>query len=361
MRYLEEHPVDFDAVDADGQAITLIRTVYRTDEAAPEPGAFERGIMKLWRGIRFAAVSVAVVAVVGAYPAMTVRGHQLDASMPSLAEAPIAWTSDATGLMNVAIARETDGAGWIGDHAIWRPEARLTALPAWQAGLASGLSDVSRARAEAAKYEGAPDRDLMMASRLLAVREDGRMGARLAAAMEAFQRYDGRLAQGLAVQPTGASAALAQLDLIDNWSTNGREALRVAIADPDTVLASVDAVSALYELRGRAQAASIVLAGLAAEDPDLMAQPDIAAARATAQETWRAVAEMSPLFVGNAEPGAIFPGNDLMSMAYLLDEARAATLALRVEIESFAPVEAPEVPDGSLLAKYPSPKPQMVP
>lgn len=361
MRYLDEHAVDFDDQADGGQAITLIRTVYRTGDEERAPGAFERGLMKVWRGVKITAISLAVIAAAGAYPAFMIKAHQLDDSLPLIDADASAWHSPSTGMMSLALARETDGSGWINDHADWRPEARLTALPAWQAGLSESLGEVARVRAENAEYEGAPDRDLMMASRLLAVREDGRMGARLTAAIEALARYDGRLAQDLAVRAEGAAAALVQIDLLDNWAVTGRDSLRAAIADPDGLLGSTDAVMALYNMRGRAQAASIVLAGLAADDPALMANGNVAAGLERSLAAWREVAEMSPLFVGNAKPGAVFPGNDLMSMAFLVDEARASTLALRVAIETSAPTEAPKEPDTRLLAEYPSAKPQLVP
>jgi|GEM_PF-251896 len=361
MRYRDEHPVDFDSQADDGQAITLIRTVYRTSDEQRAPGAFERGLMRTWRGVKIAAVGTALVVAAGAYPAFMINAHQLDDSLPVIESGSTAWHSPAAGMMSLALARETDGSGWINDHAGWRPEARLTALPAWQAGLSESLGEVARVRAEKAEYEGAPDRDLMMASRLLAVREDGRMGARLTAAIEALARYDGRLAQGLALRPAGAEVALAELDLLDSWSVTGRDALRTAIGDPDGLLGSSDAVAALYNMRGQAQAASIVLAGLAADDPALMTRGDVATALEKSLAAWREVAEMSPLFVGNAKPGAVFPGNDLMSMAFLVDEARSSTLALRVAIETAAPVEAPKEPETRLLAEFPSAKPQHVP
>ena len=346
MRYLDEKPILFDdADDMDAASVvTLIRTVHRAPSDGP--GAFERGMSKLWSWTKRTLITCAAVAAVGAYPAMMITAHQIDDSVPALDDPNTPWMSASTGMASTLVAREIDGRGWVADYPDWRPEARLNALPAWQASLSDSLSAYIRVRAEHTIWQGEPDSDLMTAARLLTVRDDGKTEARLYAAREALARYDGRLRADLAVQPIGLEAVQAQVALVSGFATDSRSAVGPLISEPDRFFGRQETIGALYSVRGQAQVASIALAGLLMEEGALPDGEGVREAAGVALDAWRRIAEMSPLFVANSKPGSFFPGNDLIEVAYLLDEAGRATLALDAALTSAAMVTPAQATDA---------------
>lgn len=326
MRYRDDQPVLFDEPEhGSSSVVTLIRSVPR--EPGDGPSSFDVAMSQAWKFVRNTVLMVAAIVAIGAYPAMTLRAHQLDDSLPDLSTGSAAWTDPTTGFAHAVIGREIDGSGWIADKPGWRPEARLTALPAWQTGLSTSLSELMRLRAETAPWEGEPDNDLMRASRLLSVRDDGQMQARLLGAREALSRYDGRLLRGLAASASTPEAVQAELALVAGWAKANEADLRAQIADTDRIFARYSAIEAAYTVRARGQVASLVIAGILATPVTDPWPAEVRASGEQALTAWREVAEVSPLFIANANPGSFFPGNHLISLSYLSREAEAATLA----------------------------------
>ena len=138
------------------------------DDAEPSPMAAAIG--RFWRRIIGLAKFGLVLLLVGGYPAMTVLGHKVDSS-PIVLSAATPWYSNDTGTAMTLLGRELTVAGWASDRSWWHPQARLTALPAWQDGVTGALSEYTLLASEHASREpGLPDSDLLAAARQAATR-----------------------------------------------------------------------------------------------------------------------------------------------------------------------------------------------
>lgn len=329
-------PVASGRAGAEGHApvVTLIRAVPRTPK--PDDGRLKARFKRALGIARVAAAALAAVLLVGSYPAMMVMAHEIDSSPTSVAMTP---ASDGV-LEHVRqlVEREADGKGWAGDVPVWHPAARLTAMPAWQEGLAEALADVLATQSALLSGGAETDRELMMASRLLRVREEGRMEARLLGASEALSRHTAQQAQSGTAAPDVLRSLEAHTDLILSWASTSGAAIDAVTSDTDTLLARREAIRAFSAARARAQAARAVLAGL--RDNAVLQgglQPAQSMALDEAIAAWGRVAESAPLVVTNGEAGRL-PGSDLMSLGYLTAKAARITQSLR---DLAGPVEAP--------------------
>jgi hypothetical protein len=305
--------------------VTVIRAVPR----APKTGEsrFKAALTRALRVTRLVLALIFAILLVGTYPVLTVMSHRID-------HAPVMLTAgeDSSGVLErvrVLMAREADGPGWAADRPVWHPAARLSAMPAWQETLAEALSDVLVLEAGMSAVNAEPDRDLMMASRLMRVRDDGSMEARLLGAKEALTRHAAREAEGGATKAGTPERLDAHLEMIGAWAGLSGVALASASADADSLLARREAIAAFTAARARAQVARTVLAGLredGARDGSLSAER--LAVLDAVIASWGRVAEASPLLIVNGRVGT-FPGSDLLGLGYLNTLAADATLAAR--------------------------------
>ena len=225
MKAAEKLPVEYiEANNDDGDpVVTLIGADISEaylDDAEPSPTMAALG--RFWTRIIKTAKFGLVLALVGGYPAMIAMSHKVDSSAVVLSSAT-PWYSNDTGTAMTLLGRELTVAGWANDRSWWHPQARLTALPAWQDGITGALSDFTLLASEhAAREPGAPDTDLLAAARLLVPSQEAEATPRLNAAAEALQSYEGRLSRGLAAKPQGLGVLLDELALYKRWSTDSQ-------------------------------------------------------------------------------------------------------------------------------------------
>lgn len=276
-----------------------------------------------WRKIPIVRIGqiALVLAAILFYPAMTVASHKLDDSPVVLDEGRY-WAVGDIGVMSSLIARELDGPGWVADRHPWRPQARLTALPAWQDSLLSGMSD--HGRLLIALMGEQRDQDLIAAIRLMSLTDEDNMTPRLLAATEAFARFDGRVAGGVTAAPRGADAFRARLGMTSQWATTEHASL-ARVANPgDGWIASPEAIKAVYRAKAKAHLAHEILLSVGDREATMLARYGAGPAYQDTLSKWRRAANLRPLFVSNQGGNGLIGANHPAIMAFLLEEARTS-------------------------------------
>lgn len=307
-----------------------------------EPSPMMLSLQKGWKRIVGYFKLMLVLAVIGAYPAAVVISSDIDDS-PVVFPPNESWSVSGVGIAIHKVARELAGAGWADDRARWHPQARLTALPAWQEATATGLSEHVKLLSEVAANAYGPDGDLAAASRLLMSVPGEDMLPRLTAAAEALNRFDTRASRGLALRPSPEETLPLEMALFAGWAKEDIAALSDRInAEHSAWLASREDITAFYAAKARAHLAhELILAGKA-RVYGLTGNAELAAALARAEASWKRAAEMKPVFLSNQQgPGAVLPDH-LSSMAYYLVEAEKASADLAARLTP-APAIAEDV------------------
>lgn len=340
----------------EGPAVTLIGTdlpAQYLEEAEPSPLMHTASLW--WRRVVRTVQILAVIALVGIYPAMIVSSHEITDD-PIVLSGETPWASTETGAAVMMIGRELEGPGWAADKPGWHPQARLTALPAWQDALSTSLSEFTRLTAQkAVTPDGTPDPDLSAAARLLKPEADLEQTPRLAAAAEALARYEGRLERDLASAPGGLDDLLDELALFTSWADASHDALVSRVGTRDGWPAAKTDVEAFFEARARAHVASQLMAAT------LMSEPDIALSETVQQRvdqleaSWRRAGELNPFFVSSQAGDARLMADHIAMMAFYIGQAseqtKALAAALIAEQEALqAAAEAAEASDEAEAA-----------
>ncbi|MEL7480975.1 MAG: hypothetical protein AAGJ29_05400 [Pseudomonadota bacterium] len=278
-----------------------------------------------------------VLLVLAAYPAMVLMSHEIDDSPIALDDGRY-WSAGDVGIAAALITRELDGPGWSADHHRWHPQSRLTALPAWQAGLVDALAD--HGRLTLSKFQGQRDPDLESAVRLLGRPGDEAVTPRLQAAREALTRYDGRVAVGLAGRPAGPDMLASELTLFAAWADALQRDLASIASPGDGWIASSEAVASVYRAKARAHVAHELLSVRAERDAGLFATAEAQTRFDEANLAWKRAAALGPLFISNQASDAPVGANHVAMMAFLLGEAAIASRTAAEALQ--APAAAPD-------------------
>ena len=292
-----------------------------------------------WRRTKMALKVGVVIAAVAAYPVMTVASNRIDDSNVEIAGQQ--WTLPEVGVSINKIARELEGAGWAGDRANWHPQARLTAMPAWQVATTDALSEHTRTLSELTVAEGEVDSDLKAATRLLKGLPGEDMRPRLTAAAEALNRYDSRAGRGLAVTPDSLDRLKAEAELFAGWAEADRIDLSVQVNQEVVEWpASKADIESFYGAKARAHVAEQMLMAARLTEPRLARLPAVSTAFDKAELAWSRAAQMKPLIVSNQSGDGPFMANHLTSIGFYLGEAEDASRELAAALEA--------LPEGAL-------------
>lgn len=300
------------------------------DRAPAGPGRSFFQTVRLWLN------GAALVAVLAAYPVMTVLASDVgDSSVSGLVDRT-KWTAPWAGGAASLMEKHFNQLGWASDAPAWTPMARLTAKPAYQSAMAGAVGEFLTLAHSQSTARGADDADLSAAARL--VTQDS-TAVQLRAARDALVSHDRRLRRrATAVIPTPAQLS-EQLALIDAWAVRSH----AEIASSASVLGGSPfdevATVAVYAAKGRAMAAYVFL--------DTMHWPEsaqAAAARNVALEAWKDAARFHPLVVLNGSPDGSLFGNHAASMGFLVGQAQKATADYRALVA--AAVAAPRPAAG---------------
>ncbi len=320
LRRIEAEPVD--VIEAE-----LVEPVADEHDIADElhPTFFQR--------VGFWLKATAIVAALGAYPAMVVAASDVgDRDLSSLVDRA-QWAAPWAGSTAVLMQQHFEQLGWASDAEAWEPMARLTAKPAYQQAMAQSLGAVIALANAQAIQENRPDADLEAAARLVS---GNASGVELRAARDALVNYD-RTMKRRDVAFTSTPALLAsQLGLLDTWAAQSQAAILASAGSIGGNPMDEDATRAVYTAKGQAVVAFVMLEAL-----DWPQTPAAVAARAKAAQAWKAVAEFHPLVVLNGDPDGSLFGNHPAAVGFLLTQAEAATRALKAELPASKPAQAP--------------------
>ena len=282
--------------------------------------------------VSFWLKTTAIVAALGAYPVMVIAASDVgDGNLSGLVDRS-QWAAPWTGGAAVLLQTHFDDLGWAADAQPWEPLARLTAKPAYQKAMAQSLGAVVVLANSQAIAEGRPDADLEAAARLIS---GDASGVELRAARDALVNYDRRLKRRDISFTSTSDQLKSQLALISGWATQSQTGIVASAGSIGGNPMDEDATRAVYEAKGRAAVAFMVLDAL-----DWPQTPDAVAARASALEAWKAVAEFHPLIVLNGDPdGSVF-GNHPAAVGFLLTQAETATAALLAALPAAQPAVA---------------------
>ncbi len=339
--------VPIDTSYRESPAVTVLEPARHVELEYAEPSPVMGVMSRAWRRLIFLLKAAILIALIGAYPAMTVASHQIDDTPIEFADG-YEWSVGEVGKTVTLIARILEGPGWAGDQAGWHPQARLTAMPAWQEGVAESAADYTRLLAVQTGNE-----DVAAAARLLTPEPEA-MGDRLTAAAEILANYDARVESGHADAPAGAKALKQKIDLTIGWAEDSRSSLAVLARTPAAWPASYDDIRSYYRAKARAHVAHELLsASLAAQNEAIIAR-GLTETKTEALALWRKAAVQRPLLVSNQTGDGVL-GSHLTSMAFLMDEARAATIVLSEGLAK--PVPQPEGARSAELAAAAPPSP----
>jgi len=337
----------------EGTAVTLIGTDLPApylDEAEPSPLMHTASLW--WRRIIRTLQILAVLVLVGFYPALIMASHDVNDS-PVILSAESPWASPETGVIVTMIGRELEGPGWAADRPGWHPQARLTGLPAWQNALSTSLSQYARLMAGKSETpDGNPGPDLSAAARLLMPEQGLDQTPRLTAAAEALARYEGRLERDLASKPAGVSDVVDELALFAGWADDSYQRLSQRIGTREGWPASREDIQVFFEARARAQIASQLLTASLVSEPDIAVRSSVESRLDKIEASWRRAAELDPIFVSSQAGDARLMADHLAMMAYYLRQASDATRGLgsaliAEEQARAAAAEAAKTEDGA--------------
>ncbi|MEM7494255.1 MAG: hypothetical protein AAF296_12810, partial [Pseudomonadota bacterium] len=184
-----------------------------------------------------------------------------------------------------------------------------------------------------------PDPDLTAAGRLLAPVADVEAEPRMHAAVQALQRYDGRLSRSLAGSSNGVGALQQELSLFIAWADVAQRDLRLASESADGWPASRVDIEAVYKARGQAHVAAELLQATFDADPSLTASRDISEGRTRAIQAWRKAANFSPLFISSPGQTNGFLSDHPATMGWYISEAKTATEHLSAALTEQAKIE----------------------
>ena len=300
MSAVHKLPVEFNppAANRNEPVVTLLSSdlslAYLEDA---EPSPLMGKLSNFWNGIIRTTKWLAVLALVGGYPAAVMNSHSINADPITLSQAD-GWADPHTGTLLTLLSRELSGPGWASDRAVWHPQARLNALPAWQEGLTLAASEFTRLRAEqTGTVTGIVDPDLLAASRLLAPATDVDAIPRLHAAAEALQTYEGRLNRETATLLTGSEPFFAELDLYTKWVSEDLAHLSNAARTVSGWPAAETDIAAIYRARAKAHVAAQLISASIELDPTLIVSREASEAREALQVSLHRMATFNPLIV----------------------------------------------------------------
>lgn len=295
----------------------------------------------LWRRIVFLFKLSLFLALVGAYPVSVFLSHKIDDSDIVFAEGQ-KWAFPESGIAITKVARELEGKGWAADKPNWHPQARLTAMPAWQEATADGLSEFTRmVAASVPDANGEPDSDLMAASRLLKGLPGEDMRPRLTAAAEALNRFDSRVSRGVVTLPDRRGQVAAEARMFAGWAEADQDDLSTQIyQEPTGWPASKQDIRVFYAAKARAHIALQMLKAARSADRASLGDAETVAAYDKAEAAWSRAARIRPLVVSNQKGDGAVMANHLASLGFFLRDAQRTSLELAERLEQpLAPAE----------------------
>ena len=312
-----------------------------TDLAVIDPPADQPEKKSGWM-VRLVLYLVLIAAAL-AYPVMVLLSHQVSNRIPQTMPNQQVWADPKIGASVELLERELYF-GWASSQPLWHPQSRLTAMPAFQAGIGDLISAMSLKRSEPQGMQ-APDSDLRIAHSLLGDFQDKDSVDRVRAAIEALKRFDGRKARFLLEDRSDTDLLLRDISVYRGVLGASIIDLRSTAAEASRGVFNREDVRLYFHTKGELHAIGVMLYATEPEDFDIEGFDE---AIITARTALDRAALPSPITVSNPQPGSFaIGGNDIMELAYLTMEADRALADLERLLIGAQPVETPVEKDNA--------------
>ncbi|MAI91073.1 hypothetical protein [Ponticaulis sp.] len=279
-----------------------------------------------WKG-KLAAIFI--IACLAIYPALIIRSHNIPDAIPDTISSTV-WADTRIGAAIDIL--ETEQNRWSFGLADWHPQSRLTAMPAFQRGMADTLSQFIALRAGLASTRGQADQDLRLAASLIGQAISEGADDQLFAATQALRRHDGLIARGVLTQRTASELLADETRLYAALVEKSHSDLRAIIRAEDRRLFDATRTDVFYKVHGQLY---VIGALLKAGDTHETGQSERSEAIAELEYRLDEAYRLSPLLVSNPAPGQFsFGGNDLMALAYMLDDISLSLAELTEILEA---------------------------
>ncbi|MAT34094.1 MAG: hypothetical protein CMK06_02940 [Ponticaulis sp.] len=281
-----------------------------------------------WRILKWATLGVAIAALLLAYPVSIAVSHRLPSGIPSDLPEGV-WADTRIGAAIELLETEMDDRGWASARHSWHPQARLTAMPAFQSGLTDVVSEFARRRAELANASR-PDRDLMLASGLLAQAISEEAESRIRAAIEAMRRFDGLKARAVLSDLSRDDLFAQEISLYSDLLNSSAEDLARMSRTGSRAPVSPARTEIYFRVLGRIYAIGALLK---ASEAISITEPGYRSAFAAAQTALSQALKPRPLIVSNPAPGTFsLGGDDVVVLAFLVGQTHTQLEALNTLI-----------------------------
>ncbi len=287
------------------------REVADNDLASDQPS---KPKFKLSQSLRRALIAFGLLVAALAYPASVIMATKLGGPLMAPDNLRQNWSVQWVGVGVHLITQEMQENGWAPGAQSWKPEARLTAKPAYQSALMQALGSYASLVSSQSGPEG--DSDLNTVGRVLA----GRIGVdEVRAARTALESYDARVRIHRASSDLSAKHFAERILLTADWTKASSKELITLNRTTDDVL-SEKVSAAVYRARARGAAAFSLLSVQA----DGFRAHDIEPLRLEALNALEKIANFEPFFVLNGAPDGSVAPSHVAGMYFLLAQAEVA-------------------------------------
>ncbi len=285
------------------------------------------GWLRHWKPIGGGMI---IIALLGSYPATMVLSHKLPDAIPENMPRTV-WADERIGAAVELIQSEFEIRRWSDALPEWHPQNQLVAVPAFQDGLRETLALFADLRANSSQAGRTRNEDLSIAATLILNATGEGSEDQLSAATQALRRFDGLIARSVLDNDAMASLMQSEAGLYAELLSESVSDLRRAVQSDDHKIFNRARTDRYYRIMGKIYAVGTLLNAVQSDD---IVHPGFRDARQKARHTLARAFAPHPLIVSNPEPGDFsLGGNDMMTLAYLMEDAIFALRELEAVLE----------------------------
>ncbi len=285
-----------------------------------------------------------IIALFGSYPATMVLSHTLPDQIASNGRAEV-WADQQVGAAIELIQTEFEVRHWSDALPEWHPQNQLIAVPAFQDGLRETLALFADLRANTSRAGSTRNEDLSIAATLILNATGEGSEDQLSAAVQALRRFDGLIARSVLDNDATANLMRAEAALYADILSESVSDLRRSIQSDDHKIFNRARTDRYYRSVGKIYAVGTLLNAVQSHD---IVQPGFRHAHEKARDALTRAFTPRPLIVSNPEPGDFsLGGNDMITLAYLMEDAIFALRELEAVLEENHLASATDIRDRS--------------
>lgn len=299
------------------------------------------GWLRHWKPIGGGMI---IIALLGSYPATMVLSHKLPDQIADNSRDEV-WADQRIGAAIELIQTEFEVRHWSDALPEWHPQNQLIAVPAFQDGLRETLALFAYLRADTSQAGRTRNEDLSIASTLILNATGEGSEDQLSAAAQALRRFDGLIARSVLDNDALANLMRAEAALYADILSESVSDIRRSVQSDDHKIFNRARTDRYYRIMGKIYAVGTLLNAVQTDD---IVQPGFRDAREKARSALARAFAPRPLIVSNPQPGDFsLGGNDMMTLAYLIEDAIFALRELEAVLEENHLASATDIRDRS--------------